>query len=229
MVYIHIASLQGETTQPRGVQSSLPGLFLPSPGCVGQAISCAYQLLGGHQFEELLDEVDEALDGAGPFHRPLLGLHDRRVAHRLKQDVNCGDDQASTLRPHWPEPPAHHRRLASVPARHPQARPPSPVVASRPLTFLFHVATGLLGARRAGRRGDRVSTPRRSPAVRGFFPGFASFLALRRGRHRLLLHFRHAPRERSSRTEAAEVTPRGRGLVAVQGVLSLAGRCLPVR
>lgn len=46
------------------------------------------QLLRGHQLEELFDEVNEPLDGAGPLHAPLLGLHDRRVPHSLQQDVN---------------------------------------------------------------------------------------------------------------------------------------------
>lgn len=54
----------------------------------GEAPGSPYQLLRGRQLEELLDEVNEALDGAGPLHCPLLGLHDGGVANSLQQDIN---------------------------------------------------------------------------------------------------------------------------------------------
>lgn len=96
--------------------------------------------------------------------------------------------------PHWsdplPLPPPTGQ--GTCPSPHKPARSPTPTVASRPITFLFRVAGGVLGARGAGRRRDRVNSPRCScsSGFRGFLPALAPALDLRRG-GRLLLRFRH--------------------------------------
>lgn len=103
-----------------------------------------YQLLGGHELEELLDEVHEALDGPGPLHRPLLGPHDGGVAHGLQQHVNCGERpprHSGTA----PPPLIGPRRPPAPPiGRHacPSPCPPAPQRPPTPLLFFFASPAG---------------------------------------------------------------------------------------